>query len=139
MNAQEIFDTVARFLIKQGKQSMSTMSGRCFYRSPDGLKCAVGCLLSDEDYTPTMENRTVSQLIDGFKLPKFFHENVKLLGRLQTDHDSHGEHIKDFVPYIKNKMKWVAEDYKLSDAVLDEQGVVVPVVDNRFDPSTWGV
>lgn len=45
---QEIFDQVARHLVKQGVRAYS--GGSCKYRSADGLMCAVGCLMSDEEY-----------------------------------------------------------------------------------------
>lgn len=46
--AQEIFDKVSRHLLTQGEQSVSEDGGKCRYRSPSGLSCAVGCLLPDD-------------------------------------------------------------------------------------------
>ncbi len=53
MTAQEIFDTVVAHLRKQGRKSYD---GRiCLYRGPNGTKCAAGCLIPDELYTPGIE------------------------------------------------------------------------------------
>ena len=48
MNTQQIFDKVATHLLTQNARSAA--EGSCLYRSPSGLKCAVGCLISDSVY-----------------------------------------------------------------------------------------
>lgn len=50
---QETFDTVVAHLRKQGQKSL--YNGRCRYRTPDGLKCAVGCLIPDSEYDEGLE------------------------------------------------------------------------------------
>lgn len=58
---QEIFDIVSTHLLKQDRQAREGVDqegfgqGICRYRSPAGLKCAVGCLITDEQYNPIME------------------------------------------------------------------------------------
>jgi hypothetical protein len=52
---QEIFDQVVTHLITQGKTSMNK-KGNCVYRSPEGLKCAAGCLIADDEYLPIMDS-----------------------------------------------------------------------------------
>ena len=54
MNRQEIFDKIYLHLIEQGRKSIDS-DGQCMYRSPDGDKCAIGCLIPDELYTPELE------------------------------------------------------------------------------------
>lgn len=50
MTDQEIFDTVYLGLKAQGfNRSKDSDSNACMFRGPNGLKCAVGLLLSDED------------------------------------------------------------------------------------------
>jgi hypothetical protein len=60
---QKVFDTVAQHLIAQGKKSMtripgSSVRGRA-YRGENGTKCAVGCLIPDEAYDPSIENKGI--------------------------------------------------------------------------------
>lgn len=96
MEAQEIFDTVATHLFNQGqrcaiksKTSPGTMS--CVYRGPNGTKCAVGALLSDEDYRAKMDDdgMTAEMLIHSFKhLPTWFIRQNGLLTSLQRVHDN---------------------------------------------------
>lgn len=88
MNEQEIFDTVLDHLAKQKKRSVQGSS--CVYRSQTGLKCAVGCLIPDELYVPTMENETVGTLLAEFPaLPEWMRKHRGLLTALQTTHDRH--------------------------------------------------
>ncbi len=52
-SAQAVFDQVKTHLLTQKQQSLSNSpSGLsvCAYRGINGLKCAVGCLISDEEY-----------------------------------------------------------------------------------------
>lgn len=90
MNAQEIFDTVATHLLTQRRKSMTLVNGEplCLYRDPIGLKCAVGCLITDEEYYPEMEGQIISAVFNSHKLQRFkpFHD---LLFNLQRIHDSY--------------------------------------------------
>ena len=51
--AQEVFDQVATHLLTQNERSLDGAS--CSYRNCDGLKCAAGCLISDDEYDNQME------------------------------------------------------------------------------------
>lgn len=55
---QETFDTVVAHLRKQGRAAVSA-AGACRYRSDEGDKCAVGCLIPDERYRPLFEGKRV--------------------------------------------------------------------------------
>jgi hypothetical protein len=61
MNRQEIFDKVAKHLLTQNAPATVVYDGpdgdvlHCVYRSPAGLKCAVGVLIPDELYHPGIE------------------------------------------------------------------------------------
>lgn len=56
---QEIFDTVRTHLLAQGAQSADA-SSNCMYRGPEGLRCAVGCLIPDASYDEDMEHNSIS-------------------------------------------------------------------------------
>lgn len=87
MKPQETFTTVATHLLKQGKRA-TWMSGVCAYHDPNGLKCAVGCLIPDEEYDVDFDQ--------GWSLPEVIaaspslqkHDRA-LLRQLQRIHDSH--------------------------------------------------
>lgn len=87
--AQVIFDKVVRHLFTQGQQSIGydEEAPVCLYRGPNGMMCAVGALIPDEVYKPSMENIWVGRLID--KEPQLAHlkPHWKLLSALQDAHD----------------------------------------------------
>jgi hypothetical protein len=64
MNKQEVFDKVSTHLLTQMKQSSAGEDDgfMCLYRSLDGLKCAIGCLIPDEFYHPSFEGKRVGML-----------------------------------------------------------------------------
>jgi hypothetical protein len=112
MPAQEVFDIVTKHLLTQKVQARTMRRNvpvpeglkpkpldpeqfRCVYRTPEGNKCAVGCLISDEEYAndgPMLEylggiRSVVSEAyrdLDDEDLP-----NLVLLSELQSVHDDH--------------------------------------------------
>lgn len=57
MTKQEMFDAVwDHFVVKGSPKSMQEYS--CRYRGPGGSCCAVGVLMTDEQYSPGLEDRT---------------------------------------------------------------------------------
>ena len=87
MTAQEIFDTIVNHLRAQGAPAIDVAS--CKYRASNGFKCAVGCLISDEQYNTEMEGKLVSSLIIYGWLPKDFESHLSLLKCMQFIHDDH--------------------------------------------------
>jgi hypothetical protein len=55
------------------------------YRGPDGLKCAIGCLIPDELYSYTIESNPVGYLPK--EILDHLGGNEWLLQRLQSIHD----------------------------------------------------
>ena len=96
MNAQEVFDTVVNHLRTQ-KQPAINSGDQCRYRhtEPDGtvLRCAVGCLIADDEYLQEMEGTNIDGLLaDYLRLPNgFLREKLRthysLLRALQSTHD----------------------------------------------------
>lgn len=91
-NTLEIFTRVKQHLLTQNARAVmrddSCHNGeRCAYRGADGLKCAVGCLIPDDKYTPDIEYMMVAEFPEdllGFS-PTF--KQMDLLRRLQGMHD----------------------------------------------------
>ena len=116
MPPQEIFDTVATHLFTQGRRAFDGVG--CVYRTPEGLSCAVGCLIPDDLYAPEMEGHGVTFLLDEFtELPDWFSENLGLLAELQNTHD-HDLCWKS-TSAMHRALTRVAREYGLSPAILD--------------------
>jgi len=62
MTDQETFNKVKEHLLTQNRKSYDTYVG-CMYRSADGLKCAIGCLIPDELYEDRFEGLGVMELL----------------------------------------------------------------------------
>lgn len=89
----EIKAEVIKRLREQGFLAME--EGMCRYRTPQGLKCAVGVLIPDELYSGSMEGYGVGTLFTEFPhvmetlFPYHLMEEVKyLLIQLQNIHDT---------------------------------------------------
>lgn len=61
-NRQEAFDTMVLGLNAQKALSLSDDGFSCRYRDNNGNKCAVGFLISDDEYTPEIEDLIASTL-----------------------------------------------------------------------------
>jgi len=81
---QEVLNTMAAHLLKQGVKSLNP-DGSCCYLSHEGLKCAVGCLISDDEYCPEMEGKDVECL--GDLLPERLRPHLDLISDGQNTHD----------------------------------------------------
>lgn len=113
-SAQSIFDKVVNHLAEQGRRSESL--GDCKYRSKEGLMCAVGCLISDEEYDIRMDQpeglyqgTTVADLYNRFDCCRWFDAHFDLLHALQNAHD--GCHTPEA---LDAQLKTIADKYNVS-------------------------
>jgi hypothetical protein len=110
--SQQLFDKVVKHLRKQGKKSLLGDGGSgCAYHADDGLRCAVGCLITNKAYKEEIEGLSISAVIQKKILPNDLNSdlaaNEELLSRLQSIHDRHD--MSDWEIAFKE----AAEDYKL--------------------------
>jgi hypothetical protein len=92
VNDRQAFDLIKSHLLKQNKRSVRE-NGRCCYRGPGDLKCAIGCLIPDALYEKDMdENASTSigtLLSSRLSIKEHFKGvNHDLLTRLQMCHDN---------------------------------------------------
>lgn len=115
---QGVFDQVAKHLLTQNAKALA-WSGGCQYRLElnDGtiLKCAVGCLIADNEY----ESKIEDSIYGSYPFREFFGfkneaPHVELLRRLQNLHDKHP------VKYWKEGLEQIALDFNLNTDILKE-------------------
>ena len=115
---QQVFDQVAKHLLTQNAKALA-WSGGCQYRLllDDGtvLKCAVGCLIADNEYGSKIEG----ELYGSNEFNEFFGfkdevPHVELLSSLQSMHDGHS------VKYWKERLEQIALEFNLNADVLKE-------------------
>lgn len=133
MNTQEIFDTVARHLLTQNQDCVG--EDGALYHGEGNLRCAIGCLIPDALYAPSIENIAVDgitgilgdkeatvpadvlRIRDHFKAliaPEEWERACTLMDRLQRVHDI-GE-VRDWPENL-----WrTAYGMELSTAVVEQ-------------------
>ena len=127
MNLQEIFDTVARHLQTQNERALH--KGLCQYRTADGLKCAVGCLIPDTLYDSCIEGVGIVKLIefDKYKLQtdkvttfKKILKALDLLGDEKLNLLKDLQKVHDHYPCSRwpEELKDIAQEHNLSSAVV---------------------
>lgn len=125
INAQEIFDTIVQHLHDTPRQAANS-TGLCRYRTEDGLKCAVGTLITDEEYEPRMDKLgVVTEVHREGLLPERLTSHVSLLRRLQSVHDDHMNWLehgrgKAQPAHMGAALRTVAAEYGLSTVLVDK-------------------
>jgi hypothetical protein len=107
---QEIFDEVCNHLITQNQRALNE-TANCVYRAENGLKCAAGCLIKDEHYSPALEmlgadEGVVTQALEKSGVPAEYNE---LVFDLQSVHDNTP------VSFWKKSLRQVAGVYELQE------------------------
>lgn len=118
MNKQQIFDKVSGHLLKQNKKSQRRESGilGCAYRGNNNLKCAIGCLISNKEYSVDMEGSNVDSLMDDYPVIfKPLKRNINLLRDLQSCHDDHV--ISDW----EEELKTIARTHRLKFSLIKKK------------------
>lgn len=121
MEAQEIFDTVAKHLFKQGCRSIEVDDeddAACLYRGPERKMCAIGVLIPDELYTSRLEYINIAFIINNnLGIPAWMRNHMNLLQRLQQVHDKPLNWLS--AHDMKEALRTVANICELSSSVLD--------------------
>jgi hypothetical protein len=112
---QEVFDVCALHLLNQNERSVKFAdSANCMYRGDNGLKCAIGILIPDEEYTENMEGNGVVRLTSKYGIT----DHVDMLSCLQSLHDEHD------VSNWQEKLIRLAHAYYLSDERIANFGEI---------------
>lgn len=114
MTAQELFNQAYLGVLAQDGPSRLPSSSMCAYRGPEGRKCALGLIITDEEYSPAMEGWGAYRLDDRGLLPERLRPHLPLLARMQDAHDSYSDHTDDqFRQDFQQEMKEIADDFQL--------------------------
>ena len=112
---KEIFSYVIDHMIKQGVPSLDETK-TCLYRGPNGLMCAAGCLIPDDQYDPNMEGESWDNLVNIWNVVDKRHLN--LIMSLQGIHDDWSAH-KD-IDRLLEAAERIAKQYKINWKRADE-------------------
>lgn len=98
MSTTEVIDTIRKAMEKQDwRQSYSRTDTQCLYRGPDNCVCAVGALITDEQYDSEMEG-TGSCGLHNFGIDLGSHDDmlVDFQAWHDKDQDSKELRIREF-------------------------------------------
>lgn len=92
MTKEEVFTEVSEHLIKQGARSVRVLNDRTVgaYYGNDGLRCAVGCLIEDYNYSEEIEGKSLNCPSVQSALGEIADDEdiIGLLSELQEIHDN---------------------------------------------------
>lgn len=108
---EQVFDQVAKHLLQQQERSFSKDGSTCFYRGANGLKCAAGSLIGDEEYDKVMEGMSWVGLASEGLVPS---KHVNLIIHLQGLHDN--SNVEDW----KKELTEVAKDFEIKSNILEK-------------------
>lgn len=80
----EVFQFIEHHLLTQNEKSSSYDEGICYYHGDNNLKCAAGCLITDDEYTSEFEANNWNTLVRKRLVPA---AHNKLIRELQNIHD----------------------------------------------------
>jgi hypothetical protein len=86
MTNQEAFDKIWE-RAKDKRRSTSPVNSACLYRGPDGLKCFVGVLIPDAEYSPDFEVGGVDRIAQ--HVPTLAGLDIAMLKECQLVHDAY--------------------------------------------------
>lgn len=111
---QEVFDQAVRHLLTQRQRAVNA-DGGCVYRVPNtDLKCAAGAFISDEEYRPDMEGKTIHAVVVDESLMQLEEAPLEVLLALQTIHDNYD------AEEWPEELGTLAASYGLDSSVLNE-------------------
>jgi hypothetical protein len=119
MDSQAIFDTVITHLVTQKVQSLQEW-GACSYRGINGTSCAVGCLISDEDYKDEMDDNdecdsSIEYVLNHFHhLPEWMKLHRDLLSDLQRLHDTPYISFSWDITQFREEAIYIAKNHQLN-------------------------
>lgn len=134
-NQQDLYDRVVTHLFQQGRQArmfdsdprffsaQDEMAPLCFYRL-DGMKCAVGCLITNDDYMDEMEGKSIVELAELYpNYPSIaaLIPHQRFLKQLQVVHDDDTLWSSPVLRDVYNTLRELAKVHNLNVLVLEEQ------------------
>lgn len=113
---KEIVDKVETHLLNQGGASFNNNLD-CRYRSDYGLTCAIGCLITDENYSDSIENYPCSndcviQALENSLNVTISEFDKAVFTRMQEIHDLHA--LSPWVRYITNCFRSLRQEFGLN-------------------------
>lgn len=108
MTEQTAFNIVKNHLLTQMTKSIE--GNQCLYRGPNGTKCAIGALITDEEYKRIEDAGRIFHgvyEVEDLQIVSLQGLTIDFLGELQAIHDQY--EVQDW----KNQLEIFAKKYNL--------------------------
>lgn len=119
LTALEAIKKAIKLTYQQGERSVDS-DGNCLYRGERGLKCAVGHLIADEHYNPSLEGNNVTRECVLNALGKSGVSVVCLESVLSDIQQAHDNSYEDFKNSFVGMLYFVANRQGLVEQALKE-------------------
>ncbi len=113
MTEQQAFDKAVGGIIKQGKLSYDDDGHVCLYNQPDGSKCIVGQIMTEDQLKNTYDNSPVEELVGYYPKYEGWADHVELLSAMQEAHDTPAGEDFAYDNWLR-RIKLVADRFNLS-------------------------
>lgn len=123
LTKQQLFNNAWHGIIAQGGASFKfrgvvgdkNPANGCFYRAPDGRKCAIGHSIPDSAYKTDLESLGIEDLVEMGVLKLDAKDTAIFAGQLQLLHDGKAQHYgpNTFLLEWKDGMRRLATTWKL--------------------------
>lgn len=115
MTEQEVFNKVWDYFVRNKNPPGLSSTKQCAYRGESGTKCAIGVLIPDDKYTPSLELKFPYELKSLGIVPDL---SMDFYYSLQYCHDESimnaCGNVPEFHVGIENKLRNMAKKYSLS-------------------------
>lgn len=115
LNRQQTFETMVAHLRKQGALAQNATKTGCAYRGANQTMCAVGCLISDQDYDDGIEGSSAGAFEVIERIPDATTDDMEFLDHAQSAlHDGFlGSPEDQFPTWLENQVPRFAKEFGL--------------------------
>lgn len=112
---QQILEFVTMHLATQGIPAQDTSEYRCVYITVDGDRCAIGCMMSEEQcrkFDAVPESNNVGGILIHHSVNGWTDGDINFLTSLQLCHDS-AAHLESYIEGIDTRLRTFARRWDL--------------------------
>lgn len=114
----DIFNHVVDHLRKQGTKSVVNFAGMCAYRGDGGTMCAVGALITDDEYRRFFEGSTIQIVIsDRMKDIEDISDEFLVTNSLKNRIKPNLEMLMDLQIFHDSKLKYEDGNFSISSEI----------------------
>ncbi len=110
--AMKTLEEIMTVIREKNKGYQASKGNTCFYRQDNGNCCLVGAFIPDTLYSPDMEDKMASTIIEQYNLQTFMPFDMSTMDSLQELHDYNLENLEG------EKFYQAIEDYIVENELI---------------------